>query len=59
MKNRVTFEALVKLNAIKSLVSGDKGSRLTLELNAEDDDLMDKINRLHKADKTVRVTIEG
>jgi len=56
---KVTFDALIKQNAIKSLVSGDKGSRLTLEFNAEDDDMMDKINRLHRADATVKVTIES
>jgi len=55
---KVTFEALIKQNAIKSLVSGDKGSRLTLEFNAENDEIMDKINRLHRANATVKITIE-
>jgi len=55
----VTFEALIKQNAIKSLVSGDKHARLTLEFEASNDETIDMINRLHRADATVRVTIEN
>ena len=40
----------------KSLVSLDKECRLTLQFNA-DDDVIDKINRLHKPDELVNVVI--
>ena len=56
---KVEFEALIKQNTIKSLVSGDKGARLILEYEASDDEVIDKINRLHKADETVIVIIES
>ena len=54
---KVMFEALIKQNTIKSLVSGDKAARLTLEFDAENDETIDKINRLHRADETVTVII--
>ena len=54
---KVMFEALIKQNTIKSLVSGDKQARLTLEYEASNDETMDKINKLHKADETVTVII--
>ena len=54
---KVMFEALIKQNTIKSLVSGDKQARLILEFDATDDETMDKINRLHRADDTVTVII--
>ena len=56
---KVIFEALIKQNTIKSLVSGDKQARLVLEYEALNDETMDKINRLHKADETVTVIIES
>jgi len=42
----------------KSLVSLDKECRLTLQFNA-DDDVIDKINRLHKPDELVYVVISN
>ena len=51
------FQALIKQNTIKSLISGDKEARLTLQFDATDDDTMDKINKLHRADETVVVII--
>jgi len=57
MKKRVGFEALVKQVDIKSLVSGDKQARLTLEFDASDDKLMNDINALHRADDTIFVVI--
>ena len=56
---RVEFEALVKQNTIKSLVSGDKQARLMLEFDASNDETMDSINKLHRADATVKVIIES
>ena len=57
LKKRVGFEALVKQVDIKSLVSGDKQARLTLEFDASDDKLMNDINALHRADDTIFVVI--
>lgn len=54
---KVMFQALIKQNTIKSLISGDKEARLTLQFDATDDDTMDKINKLHRADETVVVII--
>ena len=54
----VEFEVLIKEIKIKSLISGDKQARLLLEFNAENDELMANINKLHKADNTVKITIE-
>ena len=54
----VEFEALIKEMKIKSLVSGDKEARLLLEFNAEDDGLMNGLNKLHRADDTVKVIIK-
>lgn len=56
--NSVKFEALIKQLTVKSLVSLDKGAELKLQFNAEDDDLISKINKLHKADATVKVVIK-
>ena len=42
----------------KSLVSLDKECRLTLQFNANDD-VIDKINRLHKPDELVDVVISN
>lgn len=55
---KVAFEALIKELNIKSLVSADKQARLLLEFNAMDDELISNINKLHKADRTVRISIE-
>lgn len=54
--DQVSFDALIKELNIKSLVSGDKAARLTLEFIPTDDTL-DGINRLHRADHPVSVGI--
>ena len=54
-----TIEALIKKLEIKSLVSLDKVARLTLDFSAEDDEVIDKVNKLMKADQTVKITIES
>ena len=59
MKMTVEFEALIKQVATKSLVSMDKQVWLKLEFCNPSDELMDKINRLHKPDETVKVRIEN
>lgn len=52
-----TIEALIKKLEIKSLVSLDKVARLTLDFSAEDDEIINKVNRLMRADEEVEVTI--
>ena len=54
---KVAFEAQIMMNNIKSLRSLDKEARLVIEYNAENDDLIANINKLHKCDKTVMVVI--
>ena len=53
----ITFPALIKKIEVKSLVSLDKAARLTLDLSGEDPEVIDKLNRLMKADELVRVQI--
>ena len=54
-----TIEALIKKLEIKSLVSLDKVARLTLDFSAEDDEVIDKVNKLMRADETVKITIKS
>ena len=54
-----TIEALIKKLEIKSLVSLDKVARLTLDFSAEDDEVIDKVNKLMKAEQTVKITIKS
>ncbi|KKL55363.1 hypothetical protein LCGC14_2256150 [marine sediment metagenome] len=54
-----TIEALIKKLEIKSLVSLDKVARLTLDFSAEDDEVIDRVNRLMRADEEVEVTIRA
>ena len=54
---KVAFEALIIENRIKSLRSMDKEARLMLEYKADDDDLINEINKLHSAEDTVMVVI--
>ena len=54
---KVAFEAQIMQNNIKSLRSLDKEARLIIEYNAENDDLIANINKLHKCDKTVMIVI--
>lgn len=54
---KVAFEAQIMQNSIKSLRSLDKEARLLLEYSAKDDELINKINKLHSAEKTVTILI--
>ena len=54
---KAAFPALIKKIEVKSLVSLDKAARLTLDLSGEDPEVIDKLNRLMKADEFVRVQI--
>ena len=51
-ENQVAFPALIKELSIKSLVTGDKEARLILQFNPTDE-VLDGLNRLHKADNLV------
>jgi len=53
---KVAFKALVKQVNIKSLVSGDKEARLILQF-LPTDDILDKINKLHKADDEIMIVL--
>ena len=55
---QVKFEALVKEIKTKSLVSLDKEARLVLQFQPTDD-ILDKLNRIHKPDELVRVVISS
>ncbi len=55
---KVVFEALIKELKLRSLVSLDKEAELKIRFNAEDDELINKINKLHKADEEVEITIK-
>lgn len=54
---KVAFEALIIENRIKSLRSMDKEARLILEYKADDDELINEINKLHSAEDTVMIVI--
>ena len=54
----VTFKCLIKEIKTKSLVSLDKEARLVLQFQPTDD-ILDKLNRIHKPDELVKVIIEG
>jgi len=53
---KIAFEALIKQLNVKSLVSGDKEARLILQF-LPTDDILDKINRLHKANDTITAVL--
>ena len=54
----VKFEALIKEIKTKSLVSLDKEARLVLQF-LPTDDILDKLNRIHKPDELVEVVISN
>jgi len=53
----VKFLALIKQITSKSLVSLDKECQLILRFQA-DDSVLDKLNRLHKPDELVEITVK-
>ncbi len=53
---KVIFDALIKELKVKSLVSLDKEARLILQF-MPNDDVLDKLNKLHKPDELVKVVI--
>lgn len=57
MKQQAIFQALIKKIETKSLVSGDKGVTIVLQLDSPKIELLDSLNRLHRADAMVSVAI--
>ena len=55
---QVIFSALIKEIKTKSLVSLDKEARLVLQFQPTDD-ILDKLNRIHKPDELVEITINN
>jgi len=55
--NMASFSALLKSLSVKSLVSGDKEAQVVLRFRP-DDELINRLNRLMKADEEVKVTVE-
>lgn len=55
---KVTFDAMIKVINNKSLVSGDKATRVVLEFDSDKKlDILNSLNELHQADKNVTVVI--
>jgi hypothetical protein len=55
---KVAFEAMIKSIQNKSLVSGDKATRIVLEFDSSDKtQVLNILNELHRADRTVAVAI--
>ena len=55
---RVAFKAMIKVINNKSLVSGDKATRVILEFDSNKKlDILNSLNELHQADKDVTVVI--
>lgn len=53
---KVAFKGLIKNLNIKSLVSGDKEARLTIDFKPDDNTLSD-LNKLHKPDALVFIVV--
>jgi len=53
---KVAFEALIKQVKIRSLVSLDKEAEMILRFKPNND-ILDKVNKLHKADDEVYVVL--
>lgn len=54
---KVGFEASIVELKVKRLVSQDKSLRVVLEIDSPNDDLVDSLNRLFKADSSIGVAI--
>lgn len=54
----IAFEALIRKIENKSLVSGDKTTRLTLDFDSNDKlDILNSLNELHYADRNIMVVL--
>ena len=54
-ENKIAFAALIKEHKQYSLVSGEKQGRVVLQYMADDDEIIDGISHLHKADKFIMI----
>ena len=54
-ENKCAFLALIKSVNIRSLVSGDKSVRITLEVDNPNKETLKSINDVHCADKQIAV----
>ena len=55
---KVAFKAMIKAINNKSLVSGDKATRVILEFDSNKKlDVLNSLNELHQADKNITVVI--
>lgn len=55
---KVAFDAMIKEIKNKSLVSGDKATRVVLEFDSNKKlDILNSLNELHQADKDITVVI--
>jgi hypothetical protein len=54
---KVGFEALIQQVAVKSLRTGDRSMRITLEVDAPSDELIATLGTLQRADALVGVAI--
>ncbi|GAG07995.1 unnamed protein product [marine sediment metagenome] len=55
---KVAFEAMIKEIKNKSLVSGDKATRVILEFDSDKKlDVLNSLNELHQADQNVFVVL--
>jgi len=56
-RKNVAFECLIQQIDIKSLRTGDKSMRITLEVDSPKVTMLDALNKLHRADTNVFVVI--
>lgn len=54
-ENKVAFLGLIKSVVIKSLVSGDKSVRVTVDIDNPTSELIEQLNRVQIPDKQVAV----
>jgi hypothetical protein len=56
-ENKATFMGLIKSVAVKSLVSGDKSMRITIDVDNPDQATIAAVNQVHLADKAIAVAL--
>jgi hypothetical protein len=54
---KIGFEALIQQVTVKSLRTGDRSMRITLEVDAPPDELIGTLGKLQRADALVGVAI--
>jgi hypothetical protein len=56
-ENKVAFLGMIKSVVIKSLVSGDKTVRITIDADSPSQDLIEQLNRVQIPDKQIAVAL--